>query len=117
MSIVYQMRQIANADLLDSENSKLIVQSLPPKSYTDDIQNSQQLIFYRKNNEKFKKGKTYLIKANILPDRNYDFNFGIRLMNLENITNDDLNIKSNFQLVKYISIPRINNAGTDTSIV
>lgn len=117
MSTVYQMRQIANADLLDSENSKLIVQSLPPKSYTDDIQNSQQLIFYRNNNEKFEKGKTYLIKANILPDRNYDFNFGIRLMNLESITNDDLSIKSNFQLIKYISIPRINNAGTDTSIV
>ena len=111
----YSIAQIRNSNVLSSIYD-LEVASVPPKSYYDEIQDFQQLVFYLENGT-FSKGTSYLIDLNIPPDKNYNLNFGVRLMNLNVKRNQDLREKLDFQFIKYITIPKIDNQGTDVSNV
>jgi len=80
----------------------------------------QQLVIKNSTNTSFLQQNTcYYIKIKIPQNQNYDLNYGIRLMSLS--SNDwsgaDLMNSSNFQFVKYISIPKYNAMNIDTSTI
>ena len=115
----YNIIQYSSQEQLDLND--LDNKSVPPKT-NDETQDFQQWICQIKNannnNINFQEGHVYLIEIQVPPDKNYNLNFGIRLMNISDPnTKDNLREKYNYQFIKYITIPMLNQYGTDVNDV
>ena len=116
MATNYSIAQLTGSGVVNSV--QLNVSSVPPQDYNDEVQDFQQLIFQTPSGSSFNAGTSYLIELNLPQDKNYNLNYGVRLLNLpSSSTGQNLRDNLNYQFVKYISIPQINNMGTDVSTV
>lgn len=89
------------------------IRAIPYPNGSHSEEKMQQIVVYF-GDSFFQQNKCYLINIQMLQNANYDLNYGIRLMNLnwDDISTNgiDLSQNSNYQFVKYISIPKIRNA-------
>lgn len=114
MATVSNIKQIVNSSsitpsLIGTSNIK---EMNYPQNYDGD--RIQQIII--KNN--FLENNCYWIRIGIPQDIIYDLNYGIRLMNIDNeVTEKNLNDVSDYQFIKYISIPKYQVSTGDNSII
>lgn len=111
------IKQIVNSDIIPSNNyiTSNILDINFPSNYEGD--RMQQLVALGT----FVAGHCYYIRLEIPQDSNYDLNYGIRLMHIDNISvSSTINLQDNnnsYQFVKYISIPKYSTSDNDTSTI
>ena len=112
----YSIQQIQNGTAIDFSE----IQSYPIANYpvdsTDDKPDFQQLYLKFPNNAKMKKDTNYLIKVNLPPNLYYDMNYGIRLISAPS-EQTDLREISDYQFVKFISVPKVLKQGLEPKTV
>lgn len=108
----YNMIQ-KHSDNIVTPSTSLTLTSFPHSSTSLSDEKMQQLVVQTT----FQAGVCYLISLKLPQNDDYDLNYGIRLLNLNGMTSGDLSKISNYQLVKYISFPRVNINTIDTSTI
>lgn len=112
----YYVKQYAysgsNIETVSSTPSILSI----PYSLNDQTEDKmQQLVIYFNTN--LSSENCYLVKLTMPQDKNYDFNYGIRLMNLNNTAAQNLKDSPYYQFIKYITIPKTNLDKMSTSTI
>lgn len=107
---VYHMKQVVgdqpanNIATSYGDEPTIEITSFPfPEEQT--IQRYQQVVAQLTNNQKLMSSKSYLVKVSIEPNDYYNINYGIRLINYPN-ESQDLRDYNDYQLIKYITIPK-----------
>lgn len=115
----YTMTQVFNDTTVTSVDLTVTAIPYSAEDIDDSIDKMQQLVIHQNNWASFTPTYCYWIKIKIPQNKNYDLNYGIRLMNLgqnpiaQNLKNDS----SNYTFIKYFSIPRVNLNNIDVSTV
>lgn len=106
----YHMTQIANSNL--ATTFATLPNDITKESFPFPVDGNsrcyQQFVVKLNNSKKFAADTSYVVRIGIPPDDNYNINFGVRLIKLPDSARD-LRDYENYQLIKYISIPKYTN--------
>ena len=105
----YKIKQISNDDQISFIDDD--VEQYPIDS-TNQNMNFQQLVLRLKNDATFSKDRNYLIQVLLPQNKYYNMSFGIRLMNT-NGQAADLRANSDYQFIRFITIPKIEQSGLE----
>lgn len=111
----YHTKQfVGPGEISPSKIENITVETLKRRASSGDTLDCQQIII-RPTGGRFLSNTTYYIELTMPRDKNFDLKYGLRLLNIEGASEADLDADkppyNNYQLIKYITVPKVNTSG------
>lgn len=116
MPTYYSQQIVGPSDIPTNLSSSI---SNFPRSPGDTEYPDYQQIVIKLNEGNFEPNNDYFIRLTLPRNKNFNLDYGIRLLTLPNVSNNgsDLDSLSNYQLIKYITVPQATISREDYNTV